>query len=73
MLRDKISLTFPITLRPLRYKLNRTWKLNYRPDYCQGSSGNKGGKKFLLPEPKSIDGDVHARPVGDIFSDYLLT
>ena len=30
-------------------------------------------KKFLLPEQKDIDGDVHARPVGDIFSEHMST
>ena len=45
-----------------------------RPDYCQSCSGNKckkhliarasrpvtSSEKFVLPEQKSIDGDVHA-------------
>ena len=30
-------------------------------------------EKFLLPEQKWIDGDMHARPVGDIFSEHLST
>ena len=30
-------------------------------------------EKFLLPEQKDIDGDVHARPVGDIFSENMST
>ena len=28
-------------------------------------------KKSLLPEQKLIDGDVHARPVCDIFSEHM--
>ena len=38
----------------------------------QSNSGNKGGKKFLLPEQKSIDGNVHARPIGDMFSEHIV-
>ena len=30
-------------------------------------------KKFLLPEQKWIDGDVHARLVDDIFSEHTTT
>ena len=30
-------------------------------------------KKILLPEQIWIDGDVHARPVGDIFSEHMST
>ena len=29
--------------------------------------------KFLLQEQKSIDGDMNARPVGDIFREHLST
>ena len=45
-------------------------------DYRQRCSGNKDffrENKFLLPEQKSIDGNVHARPVGDIFSEHMST
>ena len=35
-------------------------------DYRQSCSGNKR-EQFLLPEQKWVDGNVHARPVGDIF------
>ena len=30
-------------------------------------------KKLLLPEQKSIDDNVHARPVGDVFSEQMST
>ena len=30
-------------------------------------------EKVLLPEQKWIDGDVHARPVGDILSEHMST
>ena len=30
-------------------------------------------EKFLLPEQKWIDGDMNARPVGDILSEHLST
>ena len=30
-------------------------------------------KEFLLPEQKWIDGDVHARPVDDMFSEHMTT
>ena len=55
-------------------------------DYRQSCSGNKdffgliaraalaiSAKKFLLPEQKWIDSDVHARPMGDIFSEHMST
>ena len=29
--------------------------------------------RFFLQEQKSIDGDVHARSVGDIFSEHMST
>ena len=36
-------------------------------------SGNKRGKKSLLPEQKWIDGYVHARAVDDIISEHTST
>ena len=32
-----------------------------------------GRNKFVLPEQKWIDGDMHARPVSDIFSEHMST
>ena len=37
----------------------------------QSISGNKDKNKFLLPAQKSIDGNVHARPVDDMFSEHM--
>jgi len=39
----------------------------------QSSSGNKGGTNSLFPEQKWVDGDMHARRVGDIFSEHMST
>ena len=30
-------------------------------------------KEFLSPEQKLIDGNVHARPVGDMFNEHMST
>ena len=61
-----------------------TFSNSYGLDYRQSCSGNKdffalivraalaiSANFFLLPEQKWIDGDVYARPVGDIFSEHL--
>ena len=40
---------------------------------CKSHSSSGYKKNVLLPEQKSNDGNVHARPVGDVFSEHMST
>ena len=41
--------------------------------YRDPLTGPIRAETFLLPEQKLINGNVHARPVGDMFSEHMST
>ena len=50
---------------------DRSWETAIR-SIRRAALAIKAKKKFLLPEQTFIDGNVHATPVGDMFSDIVI-